>query len=537
MQTVSSSQQLVQCLRQTPQAFPHPAGQVQCIETHISWVLLAGEFAYKLKKPVQMDVLDFRTLAQRHAACLEELRINRRTAPDLYLAVLPVCGCVQAPRIGGSGPVLDWVVQMRRFDQAGLFSDLIAKDRLWPKHIDDLARQVAAFHECADRAPGDSAFAQPAAQCEWVRQNLESLHAMVGADPPGLVEALVRWSEAESQALAPLLAQRLNEGWVRECHGDLHLGNLVLIDGKPQLFDAIEFNPALRWIDVLADVAFLFMDLQSHGRADLAWRFLNAYLERTGDYAGLRVLPYHLSYRAAVRAKVAALRLAQSQVQGRVERQGNGQEEDSGPQGAALRQDVARYLQRACRYTQLRAPWLWITCGVSGSGKSSQTQSLIEARGMVRLRSDVERKRMFGLQPEASSEGLSGIYTPDATHRTYAQLAAQARAVLQAGLPVLVDATFLRRRERDDFRVLARSLGLPFRVLAFDAPEALLRERIRQRAEAGGDASEATQAVLSAQLAQREPLAPDELLQAVRIEALAPVDWSTLLPMTTCSHL
>jgi uncharacterized protein len=516
---VQDGVRIIQRLQQSPQAFPHPVADVPCIETHISWVLLAGEHAYKFKKPLKLDFLDYSTLALRRAGCEEELRINRRTAPDLYLGVVAVTGSPDAPRIGGTGPVLDWAVHMRRFDQAALFSHRIEQQQLLPRHVDALAAHVAAFHEGADVAPPDGAFGQPDTVLATARQNLSTLSGWV--DAGGLraaLDAVTRWTVEEGERLRPVFAQRLAQGRVRECHGDLHLGNLVLIAGAPQLFDAIEFNPALRWIDVMADVAFLAMDLQARGRADLAWRFLNGWLELTGDYAGLRVLAFYLAYRAMVRAKVAAIRLGQT----------------AGADREAARHEMARYLNLAAQFTMPRERWLWLASGVSGSGKSSQSQALIEARGVVRLRADVERKRLFGLPPEASSAGVAdgGIYTAKATRRTYDRLAVLARAVLDAGLPVLVDATFLRRAQRDAFRALARERGVPGLILAFDAPEAVLRERVRQRAWSGKDVSEAGLAVLDAQLASREPLDAAEWAQAVAVDTTAPVDWPALLPVS-----
>lgn len=519
MNPLRASQRLIERLQHAPQAFPHPAADVQCIETHISWVLLAGDHAYKFKKPIRLDFLDYSTLALRRAACDEELRINRRTAPGLYLDVVAITGTASAPRVGGAGgkgPVLDWAVHMRRFDQAALFGRLIEQGRLQPAHIDRLARQVARFHAAAGVAPVDGVFGQPDRVRAVVRQSIEPLRGQIGdADLAETLDAVARWSQAQGEALAPLFAQRLADGRVRECHGDLHLGNLVLEGGEPQLFDAIEFNPAFRWIDVLSEVAFLVMDLQARGRADLAWRFLNAWLEQTGDYAGLRVLPYYLVYRAMVRARVAALRLGQLAGQAR----------------RAAEQELALYLRLAGQFTRPRERWLWLASGVSGSGKSSQSQGLIEARGVVRLRADVERKRLFGLRPEEASAGVApGMYTAEATRRTYERLAALARQVLEAGLPVLVDATLLRRAQRDAFRALAQALGLPCLILAFEAPEAVLRERVRQRAQAGHDASEADLAVLQAQLASREPLDAAEWAQAVAVDTRAPVDWPALLP-------
>lgn len=522
MNPLRASQRLIERLQHAPQAFPHPAADVQCIETHISWVLLAGDHAYKFKKPIRLDFLDYSTLALRRAACDEELRINRRTAPGLYLEVVAVTGTASAPRVGGAGgkgPVLDWAVHMRRFDQSALFGGLIEQGRLLPSHIDRLARQVARFHAAAGVAPVDGVFGQPDRVRAVVWQSIEPLRGQIGqigdADLAETLDAVARWSQAQGEALAPLFAQRLADGRVRECHGDLHLGNLVLEGGEPQLFDAIEFNPAFRWIDVLSEVAFLVMDLQARGRADLAWRFLNAWLEQTGDYAGLRVLPYYLVYRAMVRARVAALRLGQLAGQAR----------------RAAEQELALYLRLAGQFTRPRERWLWLASGVSGSGKSSQSQGLIEARGVVRLRADVERKRLFGLRPEEASAGMApGMYTAEATRRTYERLDELARQVLEAGLPVLVDATFLQRAQRDAFRALAQALGLPCLILAFEAPEAVLRERVRQRTQAGHDASEADLAVLDAQLASREPLDAAEWAQAVAVDTRAPVDWPALLP-------
>lgn len=515
MHRLERAERLVARLRGSPQAFPHSVGAIGCIETHISWVLLAGDYVYKLKKPLTLDFLDFGTLAQRHAACEEELRINRRTAPELYLAVRPITGTPEAPCVDGAGPVIEWAVQMRRFDQSDLASEALAQGRLAAAQIDPLAREVAALHAHAAVARPDQGWGQPQQVREVARQNLQTLQALAEGPEGEWLAQLSAWTETQGAALAPLLARRLADGWVREGHGDLHLGNIVLIDGRPRLFDAIEFNPAYRWVDVMADIAFLVMDLQARGRADLAWRLLNAYLERTGDYAGLQRLPYDLVYRALVRAKVAALRRGQL----------------SGAAREAAGEDLRRYLRLAVQFTPLRPRGLWLTCGVSGSGKSSQTQALIEARGIVRLRSDVERKRLFGLAPEASSAALAqSIYTAEATRRTYERLAQLAETALAAGWPVLVDAAFLRRSERETFRALAARLNVAFLILAFEAPEAVLHERVRRRVQAGGDASEADEAVLSAQLAHREPLAVDEWPHALCIDTTAPVDWTALLP-------
>lgn len=516
---------LITQLQRTPAAFAHAVPGIECIETHISWVLLAGEHVYKFKKPLALDFLDYSTLALRRAACEEELRINRRTAPGIYLGVVAVTGTLQAPRIVPvdalpvDTPVLEWAVHMRRFAQDGLLSHLAAQGALLPAHIDQLAQHIAAFHAGAAVADASSPWGQPEAMREAVAHNFADVLAVVAGTPlQGTLQTVQAWSLAQGAALAPLMQQRRTQGWVRECHGDLHLNNLVLIDGVPELFDAIEFNPAFRWTDVLADLAFVLMDLQAHGRADYAWRLLNAYLEHSGDYFALQLLPYYQCYRAMVRAKVAALRCAQLQGQAGVQ--------------AAAQQEVVRYLQLAADLIKPRSLALWLATGVSGSGKSSQTQSLIEWQGIVRAKADVERKRLFGLPALARSADHvpGGIYTAEAGQRTYAHLAELARAILHAGLPVLVDATCLKVAQRQPFMALARELGLPCRILALDAPVDVLRQRVLQRASKGGDPSEADVAVLEGQLKAREPLTQEERACAVQVDTSRPVDWAVVLP-------
>ena len=501
------SRPLIDALRRTLGA------DTQVIETHISWLLLAGDDAYKLKKPVTLDFLDFGSVGQRRAACEEELRINRRTAPDIYRAVLPVTGTPAAPCLGGDGEPIDWVVHMRRFPADALLADRAARGELQAAHIDALAREIADFQAQAEVAPAGSDWGAAADLARLAQDNFKPVFDLQPApEKREQLQQLQQWMQTQGARLAPLMTARRTEGHVREGHGDLHLGNLLWLEGRARLFDAIEFNPRLRWIDVACDIAFLFMDLHAHGQSALAWRFLNAWLERTGDYGALPRLPYDAVYRALVRAKVAALRV--------------GQCIDEAARQHAV-QEVDRYVQLAAELAAPRQPWLALTMGVSGSGKSSQTQALIEQRGLVRVRADVERKRLFGLAPEASSAGVpGGIYSEATSDRVFDRLLQVARDTLQAGQPVLVDATFIRHERRAPFITLAESLGLPWRILAFDAPEDVLRKRVRQRHAAGTDASEADVAVLESQLAHREPLTPEESRHALAIDTRAAVDWA-----------
>ena len=525
----AAAEQRLRQLQQSPAAFAHPTGTVEWIETHISWLLLAGDFVYKFKKPLKLDFLDFSTLALRRAACEEELRINCRTASDLYLGLVALSGQAGSLRLqpaetapAGAEPA----VRMRRFAQEALLSHLLEQQRLLPSHIDALAQQVAQFHAGAAVATPQQGWGTAQAVVAPVQDCLAALQPLVAQALPALGPALrqlAQWCATQGAALAPVFQQRLQAGRVRECHGDLHLANLVLIDGRPQLFDAIEFNPALRWIDCVADIAFLAMDLEARGRADLAWRFLNAWLEHTGDYAGLQVLLYYRVYRALVRARVAGLRLAQ------VEGEGEG----GGDARAASLRELQRYLALALRFTEPRTVELWLAHGFSGAGKSTQSQALIAERGVVRVRADVERKRLFGLAPQASSAAVpGGIYTAEASQRTHEALAQAARWALEAGHTVLVDATFLNPAMRQRFMALAAQAQVPCRILSFEAPLAVLRERVRSRQQAGGDASEASVQVLEAQWAAAQPLSPAEEALTVHVDTTRPVNWDVLLPPT-----
>ncbi len=521
-----------------PAAYPHQAPSPRLIETHISWVILAGEYAYKLKKPLDLGFLDFSTLDKRRACCEAEIRLNRRLAPDIYLDVVPVTGSPDAPRIGGDGPTLEWAVKMRAFPAD---ATLDREAEVTAGQIDAIADAVAAFHAAVDIAPADSAFGLPDKVMAPIAANFEHLHALLpppseegrgegassafgmpGSLSPspspgrggghGLLDRLEAWCHAEGQRLAAHFAARKAGGYIRECHGDLHLGNIAWIpgspppleeggmknQGQPLIFDAIEFNPDLRFIDVINEIAFLTMDLRHRGRPDLAWRCLNRYLEHTGDYAGLAALPYYQVYRATVRAKVAAIMAAQH-----------------AGRSASDFSECLGYLKLADRLAHDRHAALILMHGVSGSGKTWYSQHLLERLGAVRLRSDVERKRLFGLAARDSSADVpGGIYTRDAGERTLARLLAQARGLLNAGFIVIVDATFIRRDWRTPFARLANELTkerrLPWFIAAVSAAPERLRARVAQRMAAGQDASEAGPAVLEAQLAAVEPFTEAE---------------------------
>lgn len=456
------------------------------IDTHLSTLLIAGDEVFKFKKPVRLPFADYSTPERRRAYCEEELRLNRRTAPELYRGVITVAG----------EPVL-W---MRRFDGAGLFDALARRGALTEAHIDALAAEIARFQ--ATLPPSPPAFDAAALAARWAAANLQELQGAAGPLPD-----LVDWNAAQAAALAPLLRARQAAGAVVEGHGDLHLANIVWHGGRPRLFDALEFDPGLRHADRLADPAFSFMDLLDHGLPALAWRLMSRWLEAGGDHDALPLLRWSAGYRALVRAKVAHLQ---------------GQ-----PAVAARRIALARTLAFPAA-----PPQLVLVAGLSGSGKSTVALHGVGRWGGVRVRSDVERKRLHGLTATARPSTPERLYHPDSTTRTYARLEAIARAGLAGGVTVIVDAACLRRRERDAMRALAASAGVRCRLVWCEAASATLAARIAARQATGRDASDATLEVLALQQRVAEPPAADEGVErldtegppealAARVQALA----------------
>jgi len=494
---------LIAALR-NPAVYPHAVRDIEVIETHISWVILTGDYAYKIKKPVNLGFLDFTSLQQRRFYCEEELRLNRRLAPKLYLEVAAITGSAERPVWNGAGDAIEYAVKMRQFPQQALLDRLLERGALTPQHIDALASRIAAFHGEVEVAGTGSPFGTPQRVLAPAVENFRQIRASLDS-PADLaaLDALQAWTEQQHAALADTFAQRKRDGFVRECHGDMHLGNIALVDGEVTVFDCIEFNDNLRWIDVVSEVAFLAMDLMDRKRTDLAWRALNLYLESTGDYAGLAVLRYYLVYRAMVRAKVICIRAGQPSAD-----------------RAATMERYRGYIDLAQGLAAPGAPGFIINHGLSGSGKTTLSQPMLEAIGAIRIRSDIERKRLHGLAAlERSESGIGGdIYAPDATALTYQRLAELARAAVEAGFTVIVDATFLQRSQRDAFRALAASLKVAFVICDFQAPAGTLRERIAQRLQHGRDASEADLAVLQRQLATQQPLTPQELAHAIVVD-------------------
>ncbi len=503
---------------QNPGLYDHEVGDFAVIETHISWVLLTGPYAYKIKKPVNLGFLDFSTLEKRRFYCHEELRLNRRLAPRHYVDVITITGTPQKPALTGTGSAIEYAVKMVQFPQDTQLDRVLARGALKDHHIDQLAQKLATFHGNIRIAGPETTYGLPAHIHELVRSNfdqvLPTLRRKVDADR---LLTLRTWAEAEYGKQRHTLSMRKQNGFIRECHGDMHLKNMALVDGELLIFDCIEFNADLSWIDVISEAAFVVMDLDGRGHPQLARRFLNAYLENTGDYEGLKLLRYYVAYRAMARAMVDTIRSGQP---GLDEREKN----------KALAES-RRYIGPVERCTQVAQPALIITHGLSGSGKTAVAQSLLENQPFViRVRSDVERKRLYGVAAEArtQSEVDNGLYTDEVTRRTYVRLLELARTLLRLGSTVIVDAAFLKQAQRNAFRDLAQRLGLPFFILDCQPSEDILLNRVLNREREGRDASDANAAVLTHQIATHEPLTEAEKGSAAIIDTTHGIDGAHL---------
>ena len=487
-------------------AYAHTVGDIKLHETHISWVVLTGEYAYKIKKRVKLAFLDTTTPAMRHFLCNEELRLNQRLAPDIYLAVVPITQDGNGTHVGGTGAIIDYAVKMKQFDPSQELPALLVRADVTAQEIHRLAERLAEFHRQAACAPIDGGFVYVAQLRNSVLANLAELLAHLNSvqEFPAMGE-LIDWTHDLLGDLHEHFRKRQSRGYIRECHGDLHAHNIVRWQGQLTAFDCLEFDPQLRWIDVMNDVAFLVMDLVGHDRKDLAYEFLSRYVEQTGDYGGIRLLPFYAVYRALVRAMVDAV---------------------SGEQKPAERLEWSGRLHgrisTALAFMHPKRPLLIIMHGPSGSGKSWLSERLVPLAAAVRLRSDLERKRLA--EPAAGMDLAihPDLYTPARNRQTYARLLKCAESCLLGGVSVIVDAAFLNADDRERFRSLAQRLGASFVIVSCIAAKAEMARRITRRAQEHADPSEATIAVLENQLQRFVPLRADELADVIHVNTLQP---------------
>ncbi|MCI0546546.1 MAG: AAA family ATPase [Candidatus Rokubacteria bacterium] len=502
---------LIEALR-APAVYPHPVAEVELVETHISWVLLAGERVYKLKKPVDLGFLDFTTLARRRFFCREEVRLNRRLAPDTYLGVVEIKGTARRPRLGGAGRTLEVAVEMRRLPGDRMLDRLVREGGATPEIIDAVATLVAGFHAGAETG-GEI---DEAGAIETVRRNWTENFAQTEGLAPDILpgswrETLRRYVEGFLAREASRFAARVAGGHSRDCHGDLQAQHVCCTE-PIQVFDCIEFNHRFRFGDTAGEIAFLAMDLERLGRGDLALRFLNAYLDESGDYGAVPLLDFYRAYRAVVRGKVLGF-----QVEARPEMRG---------EARALFALAMSYAERR------REPRLVITSGVMGAGKSTVARAAAVATGAAIVRMDAVRKGLGGrpLRARAGEEFGAGLYTPAMGERTYAEALTIAGDVIRAGWPVVVDGSFSTADQRARARALADRLEVPFTVLWCQAPDAVIAARLRARSRDEDEISEGRAELLAAHRAGFEapgseaiPVDTTRALAAQLTAALPPV--------------
>jgi len=485
-----------------PAVYPHPVAEVELIETHLSWVFLTGEFVYKVKKPVHFDFVDFSSLAQRRHFCAEEVRCNRAFAPELYLGVAAIVaaddGGVRIVLEESADEVLDYAVRMRQFDGALQADRLLAAGQLDVAEMRRFGSRLASQHAQLPELD------RPYDAGEAILDNFVTLRGTaVGRDLPQL-QQLQQAAQSQLAQFDALLRARHAAHFVRECHGDLHLSNLARLAAGLTAFDCLEFDQDLRNIDFWCDTGFLFMDCCVRGREDLAYAFVDGYLDTSGDYEGVQLLSMFADYRSVVRAKIAALRFEQT-----------GQRED--------RERLLMHLDWSVR-RQARPPGkLWVMCGLSGSGKSHWADRLVPQLPAIRLRSDVLRKLSHGLQPLQTSGSPvgGGLYRESHSAAVYEALGRHAAALQQQGEHVIVDAACLQASQRGLLYAAAEGIGAAVSLVYFTAPQALLRQRITTRQQKGTDPSEADQSVLDWQLTHFEAPGADEPVVQVDTAAMS----------------
>ena len=474
---------------------PRPAG-VELRQTHISYVLLAGERVYKLKKPVALGFLDYSTPARRAYYCRREVALNRRFAPDVYLGVVPIVERAGALRVGGRGRVLERAVLMRRLPEAGMLTRLLDDRAATPELLERIARRVAAFHATAAAGPRVARYGRPGAIRYTVASNLARCAPYVGRTLDAeSYEHLRAWNAAFLREHRALLQRRVAEHRIREGHGDLHAASICIDNGKIVLFDGIDFSNRLRCTDVAAEVAFLAMDLDHYGRADLREAFVAAYVAAGGDEELAALLPFYQCYRATVRGLVASIAADESSfdVAGRV------------AQRALARGyfDLARFGYAG----GAPHPLLLLLGGLPASGKSTLARALAGRLALVPLNSDVVRKERVGLAPTARRAAApgAGLYSAAATEATYAALLDAARSWLRRGVSVALDASFRRADHRAAAVALAESLGVPWLAVECGCDPGTARARLAARAHDANAVSDADWAVYQQLAVEWEP--------------------------------
>jgi len=485
-----------------PDVYPQPAGSVELAQTQMSFVLLAGDYVYKIKKPVNLGYLDYSSLEKRRFFCDKEVELNRRLCPDTYLGVVTINECNGGYAIEGDGKVVEYAVKMRRLPQELMMDSLLAEDGVTPQMIGRMAHKIADFHQKADTGGEIDQFGGLETIRHNTEENFDQTDKYLGrviSEPR--YRQIMDYTRGFIAANEDLFRQRVEQGRIRDCHGDLHTAHICFQDGIC-IYDCIEFNDRFRYGDVASEVSFLAMDLDRHRQADLSRRFVEDYIAASGDQGLSRLLAFYKCYRAYVRGKVACFKLDDPYIN----------EEER----VRTAEDAATYFNLSHAYT-VAQPTLLITYGLVGCGKSVLAQALAGRLGLVVISSDVTRKRLAELpQTERCFESFdSGIYSPEFTRKTYDTMYEQAREVLQTGGSVILDASFIKAAERQKAVELAEQTGARFWLLECRLDEDTARQRLAKRLEKGGSASDGRWEIYQAQQQRCEP--PSELAADKRV--------------------
>lgn len=446
--------------------------RVKLIQTHTSWVFIAGEFAYKVKKPVNFGFLDYTTLSARRFFCQEEFRLNRLLSPDLYIEVLPITDEQGRLRLGGKGQVIDYCVKMRALPQSAIMTERLKRGAVTFEQIDEIAHLVARFHEQAERGAEIGRYgSSEIIRLNWdenFAQTMEFIGRTISKPAFHEIKLTVEKFISENRER---FRQRRQAGFVRRCHGDLHARNIFLLD-RVYIFDCIEFNPRFSCSDVASEVAFMAMDLDYHRRHDLSNFFIERYYAYTGDEGVLALLPFYQCYRAFVRAKVTSFQLNDPGVSAQAK--------------AAALQTARDYFKLARRYARLLKsdPWLVVVFGLPGVGKSYLARQLADRTLAMHLLSDSIRKQLCGIPVSARRfDGYGrGIYAPEISQQTYDELFRRAEVFLRSGRSVVLDATFTGEASRERCRQLAEKMQVRLLFVLVDCPEQTVVSRLRRRA-------------------------------------------------------
>lgn len=488
---------LVQQMLQ-PEFYPHDVqAPIRLMQTHVSYVLLTGDLAYKLKKPVDFGFLDYSTLAKRKHFCEEELRLNQRAAAPIYLAAMPIAQQGDRYVLGGEDNVVEYAVKMREFPQSALLSHKFEQGELTEDLLRQLAEAIADFHLKAETNDYIRNFGTVDNVRQSIDENYEQTVGFIGG--PQTQQQFDETKAYTDQFFATqqaLLQQRMDQGKIRACHGDLHLNNICYWQDELLLFDCIEFNEPFRFVDVMFDIAYIIMDLTVQGRRDLAASFLSHYVECTGDWEGLQVLPLYVSRQSYVRAKVTSFLLGDPSI------------DEATKQAAAAK--AAKYYTLAWSYMQPQPGRLLVMSGLSGSGKTTVAKELSRQLGAIHIRSDAVRKHLAGVPLQA--RGDDSLYTPEMSQQTYERLTELGGTLAHQGYTVILDAKFDRVATRKLAIAQAESHNVPFTVVHCQAPTGVLEQRVRDRR---GDIADATVAVLAQQTLEPFTAAEEKAVQTV----------------------